>query len=51
MCVEDSSTLAHHVIRNIFLGRQVNLPTGKQLSLGYEAGCVEDSSTQPWHIT
>ena len=26
------------------LGRQVNLPSGKQLSLGYEAVCVEDSS-------
>ena len=27
------------------LGRQVNLPSGKPLSLGYEAVCVEDSST------
>ena len=27
------------------IGRQVNLPSGKQLSLGYEAVCVEDSAT------
>ena len=32
------------------LGRQVNLPSGKQLSLGYEAVCVEDSSTLAHHV-
>ena len=32
------------------LGHQVNLPSGKQLSLGYEAVCVEDSSTLAHHM-
>ena len=32
------------------LGRQVNLPSVKQLSLGYEAVCVEDSSTLAHHV-
>ena len=36
--------------RKHILGRQVNLPSRKQLSLGYEAVCVEDSSPLAHHV-